>query len=74
MDAHTPDPIAVRPNEAARLAGLSRRSIEHLIANGSLPSRRVGRARLILLADLRRLLRGDVPHITGAPAADEAAQ
>lgn len=50
-------PIAVGLDEAARMSGLSRRSIEHLTINARIPSRKVGRRRLILVVDLEWFLR-----------------
>lgn len=51
-----PRPLAVRPGEAARLLGLSERTIRSLVASGEIPSRKVGAARLIPYADLERWL------------------
>lgn len=72
METHSHTPIAVGLAEAARLSGLSRRSIEYLCygADPRLPSRKVGKRRLILYADLRRFLSGDRP----GDIAPEAAQ
>jgi excisionase family DNA binding protein len=53
--------LAVGVAEAARLADLSRRSIENYIALKVLPSVRVGRRRLIRLKDLERFLSADRP-------------
>jgi len=69
--ASTPHaPIAVGLAEAARLTSLSRRSIEYLCHDGRLASRKVGKRRLILYADLRRYLGADRP----ADIVPEAAQ
>jgi excisionase family DNA binding protein len=53
----TPDPILVRPAEAAELLGVSRSKIYELIASGAVPSLRLegGRMLRIPLAELRRL-------------------
>ena len=61
MLAHQSQPIAVGLAEAARLTGLSRRSIEYLCHDGRLPSRKLGKRRLVLYADLQRLVRADRP-------------
>jgi len=63
-------PLAVGLADAARVTGLSRRTIELLVHDGRLPSRRLGRRRLILYADLRRLLAADRPNLTAARAAE----
>jgi excisionase family DNA binding protein len=48
--------MAYRPNEAARVTGLSRDTIFKSIANGSLRSLKVGTARLITAEALREFL------------------
>lgn len=45
------DPIAVSPDEAARLTSLSRRTIFYAL-QGTLKSVKVGKRRLILVQDL----------------------
>lgn len=50
-DAH-PAPLAVRPEEAAALIGVSRASLYRLLAAGEIPSRRAGRARLVAVRHL----------------------
>jgi len=64
-------PVAVSVAEAARLLGVSARTIQYLIADRRLESRRLGRRRLILVADLRRLLAADRPDAI-APRPPEA--
>ncbi len=39
--------------------GLSRRTVARILARGELPSLRIGRRRLVRLADLRRWLAGN---------------
>lgn len=57
MDAHTePQVLAVRPPGAAALLGVSVRTVYNLMADGRLPYRQLGAARLIELEQLRRLL------------------
>jgi excisionase family DNA binding protein len=46
------NPIAVRPTEAARLAGICRSSVFQAIRSGQLPARKYGRRTLILTEDL----------------------
>jgi excisionase family DNA binding protein len=58
--------IAVGVSEAARLSGLSRRGLENYIRSKVLPSKKVGRRRLVLVEDLRRFLRGDRPSAKSA--------
>lgn len=48
-----PPQIALSVEEAARSLGLGRRKLEEYLFNGSLPSRKVGTRRLILVSDLQ---------------------
>jgi excisionase family DNA binding protein len=50
-------PVAYRIDEAAHIAGISRSKLYREIANGSLPTARIGRLRRILHEDLMRMLR-----------------
>lgn len=50
--------LAVTVPEAARLTSLSLRKINYLIADGTIPSVKVGRRRLIRVADLEAFLDG----------------
>lgn len=50
-------PIAVAPNEAARLAGVGRTSLYAAIAKGELKSLKIGTRRLITVEALRVWLR-----------------
>ncbi|MBL0869240.1 MAG: helix-turn-helix domain-containing protein [Phycisphaerales bacterium] len=52
------EPIAVRPDEAARALGLSPRTIDKLIRTGAIRSRTVGRARLVCVESLRAFMKG----------------
>lgn len=52
---------------AAAALSLSRRTVERLMTTGHLPSRRIGRRRLIPAEAVRRLAARDLPTI--APAA-----
>ena len=52
----TREPLSVSPIEAARLSSLGRTVIFNLMRNGELPSFKVGRRRLIRMADLRALI------------------
>ena len=49
-------PLAVTLDDAARLSGIPRRSIELLIADGKLESRKIGRRRLVPYRSLIELL------------------
>ncbi|HWV36880.1 MAG TPA: helix-turn-helix domain-containing protein [Vulgatibacter sp.] len=53
---HTNTPMAVRPEQAARMIGVGRTKVFELIAAGEIRAFYVGRARLIDVADLRRFL------------------
>jgi excisionase family DNA binding protein len=50
--------LALGINEAAALSGLSRATLYRLIGAKKLPSRKVGKRRLILPADLESMLKG----------------
>jgi excisionase family DNA binding protein len=50
------EPIAVSPDGAARLAGLSRTRVYEALRDGSLASMKVGRRRLIRLEAMRAWL------------------
>jgi excisionase family DNA binding protein len=53
---------ALRPKDAARFLGCSRATLHRLIAGGELKPRKLGRATLIMTADLRALLdRAEMP-------------
>jgi excisionase family DNA binding protein len=47
--------LTLRPNEAAALLGISRRSVERAIADGRLRSTKTFGGRLIVAADVRAL-------------------
>lgn len=50
------EPLAVDVNEAARLLSISERKLHYLLADGTIPSIRLGRRRLIRMEDLRTFL------------------
>jgi excisionase family DNA binding protein len=58
--------------EASEALRCSVRTIENLIAKKLLPSRRVGRRRMIPCAALVQFARKDTPIITGADKTDDA--
>lgn len=51
--------LAVQPGEAADLAGVSRTKLFELLREGTLPSLKVGRRRLVLVADLLAFLENE---------------
>ena len=51
--------LAVGLNEAARRLGLSARTVATLVLRDELPSRKVGRRRIIPVVALEAFLRGD---------------
>lgn len=59
-------PRYLRAGEIARLVGVSERTVRRWIAEGTLPSSKIGGARLVLRAALERVL-GDLPE----PGLDE---
>ncbi|HUO14669.1 MAG TPA: excisionase family DNA-binding protein [Verrucomicrobiae bacterium] len=52
------EPLLISRQEAARLLGVSLRTIEKLIARGEMPSRVLGRRRLIPREFLSELVKG----------------
>ena len=56
--------LAVGITEAARRLGLSARTVATLVLNGELPSRKVGRRRIISTLELEKFVNGD--HSTNA--------
>lgn len=62
------DLLAVSVAEAARRLSLSVRTVSSLVARKELPSRKIGRRRVICVADLERFLRRD--HDTRATHAN----
>ena len=59
--------LAVSVQEAARRLGVSERTVATLLARNELPSRRIGRRRVIPVVELERFLRRD--HKTHATPA-----
>jgi excisionase family DNA binding protein len=51
-----PEPLAVSPAEAARLAGLGRTSIYSALGSGALKSLKIGKRRLIAVEAMRAWL------------------
>ena len=49
-------PTFLRPGQIAGLLNVTERTVRRWIANGTLPSRRLGGARLVAIADLELLL------------------
>ena len=58
-DRASMEPIAVSPNEAARLAGLGRTKIYAALAAGHLTSIKIGKRRLIAVDALRAWLQSN---------------
>ena len=50
---YVPEPIAVRPDEAARLLGISRRAMFRVLASGEIRSVKMGHTRLVPTAEIR---------------------
>ena len=57
-------PLAVSKRDASVMLGMSVRSVENYIAAKIIPSRKIGKRRLILVSDLERFLRSDHPSPT----------
>jgi excisionase family DNA binding protein len=56
------DRLLVSRGEAAQLLSISQRSLDYLIANRKLPTRRIGGRVLVPVADLRKYAGGDHPE------------
>lgn len=55
---NTPAPLSYRPEQVSAITGLSRTKIFELIADGTLESKRVGKARLVLARSVERFIEG----------------
>jgi hypothetical protein len=58
---HANDRLLVGRRDAARMLSISQRSLDYLIANKELATRRIGSRVLIVITDLRRYARADHP-------------
>jgi excisionase family DNA binding protein len=56
------DKLLVCREEAAEILSISVRSVDYLLANRQLTSRRIGTRNLIPMADLRKFVRADHPQ------------
>lgn len=56
--------LALAVDEVAEALGVSARTVERLIASGELPSKKLGRRRLVAVAALERFL-ADTDHSEG---------
>lgn len=66
------DVLAVTIVTATKLCAVSPRTIQNYIAaNKLLPSRKIGRRRLVLVADLQEFLRRDQPSLSPATRTDK---
>lgn len=54
--------LAVSVVQAAELLGVSPRTVQNFIARKEIPSRKLGRRRVIRMADLEKFLRSDHSH------------
>jgi excisionase family DNA binding protein len=59
--------LAIGMNEAANLTGLCRRTLEAYIAEKLLPSRKIGKRRMVLVADLKKFVSADRPSPSREP-------
>lgn len=58
LEKHESDArLAVKPEEAARLLGINRRTLDNWTRAGRIPATRIGRVVLYRIADLEALLR-----------------
>jgi len=63
------DKLLLSRNEAAELLNLSTRSVDYLLAEGRLPSRKLGKRRLIPRDAVEKIAKSGCGRIT--PATDE---
>ena len=56
MDKSAPQPLLLKPEDAARQLGISRSTVFDLIAHGKIGSLKIGRSRRIPLTELRRFI------------------
>jgi excisionase family DNA binding protein len=68
------DKLLLSRNEAAELLNLSTRSVDYLVAEGRLPSRKFGKRRLIPRDAVERIARNGCGRITPAPEANNDAR
>jgi hypothetical protein len=66
--------MAVGLQQAARMVGVSTRSMQNFVAAKLIPSRKIGKRRLILVRDLERFLRTDQPLPVSKPNGDSHAR
>jgi excisionase family DNA binding protein len=57
--ASATEPLAVRIGDAATLLGVTRQHLYHLVARGELRTVTLGRARLVPMSELRRIVGED---------------
>ena len=60
--------LAVSVQQAAHMAGVSTRCMQNYIAAKLIPSRKIGKRRLILVRDLEKFLRTDQPSPISKPS------
>lgn len=63
---YVPEPIAVRPDEAARMVGISPRAMARLLASGEIRSLKKGHTRLVPTAELRAWIARELDDQGGA--------
>jgi len=59
MDNTKPQPLLLKPEDAARLLGISRSTVFDLIAHGKIESLKIGRSRRILQSEIEKFI-GDL--------------
>lgn len=58
IDKHsTHEPLAVRARDAAKILGVSERTLAKFVAAGEIPSAKIGKSRLFRVAALEQWLR-----------------
>ena len=65
------DELLLTRNQAAAALNLSTRSIDYLVAEGRLPSRKLGKRRLIPREAVERIAKNGCGRIVPAPEAGE---
>lgn len=60
-----PEPIAVRPQQAAEMIGVSERTLRDLLRQGEIPHAKLDRAVLILVSELKAFIDRKSQHEGG---------
>ena len=65
LSQQKPEPIAVRPVQAAEMIGVSERTLRELLRQGEIPHAKLDRAVLILVSELKAFIDRKSQHEGG---------